>query len=540
MKSFTIAKRVMAGFAGLIVVLAVLGVVSIAQLHRVGVHSTRVSRESLPSVRMAAEIDAVVRDVYSMTLKHSLTADPEKAGKIMGDLKAALERINALVARYEKEQVSTDAERKLLAALKSAREPYALASVNVLMTEQGKFQEKVAVVEKELDQAYNRYLAAVQAIVDKEMSDGLEAGTQAEATLREARITLQAGLTIAVMAGVFIAWLIVRGMNHVLRAVVRSLNTSASEVTATGSRIAVTSSTLSDRSQNQASSVQETSASIDEIASMIGQTADNAQTAKQRAQEARLAAEAGLTQIQQLTAAMTDIKGASDNVARIVHSIDEIAFQTNILALNAAVEAARAGEAGLGFAVVAEEVRNLAQRSAAAARESADKITDSIDKSSRGVRFTEEAAGNLHAIADKVRELDTVIGAIATASREQSQGISQVNQAVTAIDRVTQANSLAAEECAMAADKLNSNAAVLAEEVARLALLSGIHSLEPGEAHDSSAAPTAGEARGAEAPAADPGGSIDGPRDADVGHGRAATASAAPAKPQPASFQKDF
>jgi len=167
------------------------------------------------------------------------------------------------------------------------------------------------------------------------------------------------------------------------------------------------------------------------------------------------------------------LKVSSTEVAKIVKTIDEIAFQTNILALNAAVEAARAGEAGMGFAVVAEEVRNLAQRSALAAKETADKIDAALTRSDKGARISEEVSRNLNGIIDQVRELDRLISEIATASGEQSQGIEQVNTAVGQIDKVTQSNAAAAEESASASEELNAQASELNALVGNLLKLVG-------------------------------------------------------------------
>ena len=155
---------------------------------------------------------------------------------------------------------------------------------------------------------------------------------------------------------------------------------------------------------------------------------------------------------------MSAIKTSSDNLAKILKTIDEIAFQTNLLALNAAVDAARAGEAGMGFAVVAEEVRNLAQRSAQAAKETADKISASTEKSEQGARISEKMAANLAAIVDKTRQLDERIGEIAQSSHEQSEGIGQLNSAVASMDKITQENAALAEESSASAEELKSQA----------------------------------------------------------------------------------
>jgi len=172
--------------------------------------------------------------------------------------------------------------------------------------------------------------------------------------------------------------------------------------------------------------------------------------------------------MKEMVNAMGAIKASGDNIAKIIKTIDEIAFQTNILALNAAVEAARAGEAGAGFAVVADEVRSLAQRSAQASKETSDKIEDSIRKSEEGVRISAKVAGRLDEILVKTGKVDQLVEEIATASNEQSIGIGQVNTAVSQMDQATQSNAAHAEETASTAEELNAQAAMLKRTVEQL------------------------------------------------------------------------
>jgi methyl-accepting chemotaxis protein len=204
------------------------------------------------------------------------------------------------------------------------------------------------------------------------------------------------------------------------------------------------------------------------MAGMTKRNAEHAANAKQLTAESRGAAEGGLADMREMAVAMTELKEAGASVAKIVQTIDQIAFQTNILALNAAVEAARAGEAGMGFAVVAEEVRSLAQRSATAAKETAATIEKTIQRSERGFDLSGKVAAQLEAMAAKAREVDEQVAEITAASNEQSQGISQINLALGQMDKITQDTAAQAEETASAAEELSAQSQLLKETVGRL------------------------------------------------------------------------
>jgi methyl-accepting chemotaxis protein len=311
-------------------------------------------------------------------------------------------------------------------------------------------------------------------IVSAGMKNTLTIATDSSQSLDKSTYVNLVGLLVAVLLGSILAFFTVRGITHVVKDIARRLAAGADQTAAASGQISGASQSLAEGASEQAANLEETSASLEEINSMVKRNAEAADKAKVLASETRLAAEAGTVDMAEMNHAMNDIKTSSDDIGKIIKTIDEIAFQTNILALNAAVEAARAGEAGMGFAVVADEVRNLAQRSAQSAQETSAKIGAAIAKSERGVQISAKVATNFNEIAVKTRQVDQYVGEIATASKEQANGVDQVNIAVTQMDKVTQSNAANAEETASAAEELNAQAKSVQDAVIELERLVGI------------------------------------------------------------------
>src|SRR5690349_6363082 len=257
----------------------------------------------------------------------------------------------------------------------------------------------------------------------------------------------------------------VRSMDERLSAIVGEVRHGSGAVSTAAQQIARGNDDLSQRTQEQASSLEETASSMEEMTSTVKQNAENASHANQLARGAREQAERGGEVASQAVVAMKEINASSRKISDIVSLIDEIAFQTNLLSLNAAVEAARAGEQGRGFAVVATEVRNLSQRSAAAAREIKALIGESVERVQVGSRLVDQSGTALKGIVESVRKVTDIVAEIAAASQEQSAGIDQVNRAVTQMDEVTQQNAALVEEASAAARAMQDQAAGLRQQM---------------------------------------------------------------------------
>jgi methyl-accepting chemotaxis protein len=296
---------------------------------------------------------------------------------------------------------------------------------------------------------------------------------EAANSMAQFQTTLLVGTVAALVLLTIVAVVVARSIPKPFAVIIAKLDQTSKANNTSARQVTSASQSLAEGSSEQAASLEEVSATLEELSSMTKRNAESAQSAKRVANTARLAAETGASEMTHMQSAMDSIQQSSQEISKIIKTIDEIAFQTNILALNAAVEAARAGEAGAGFAVVADEVRALAQRSPVAARETADKIAAAGERSTQGVQLSSRVASGLAEIVSLIREVDGLVIEVASSSQEQSTGLEQINVTITQLDKVTQGNAATAEETAAAAAELTTQSEALRQSSDELSTLVG-------------------------------------------------------------------
>jgi len=468
-KKFTIGKRITLGFASVILIALALGGFAYSRLIAIHSHSDQIAKASIPTLELIGRVQKNAAILDLLIYKHIGSASKEDMAKLETDLGTVKAGNDQIVDQLDK-LIANEKGRELLEKTVAVRAEYTKAREEVLaLSRTGTNNEQAYQMGRtQLDPVSDNYIANLQNLVDFVEADASQSSGNIQSAVTTSQVGILTGLGLALLVGVGVAFIIIRGTNKALNQIASDLSDGSNQVASAASQVSGSSQSLAEGSSEQAASIEETSASLEEMASMTKRNAENAQKANELAKEARAVADHGVTDMQTMSTAMQSIKTSSDDIAKIIKTIDEIAFQTNILALNAAVEAARAGEAGMGFAVVADEVRNLAQRSAQAAKETAAKIEGAINNTTQGVQISAKVAEVLNEIVSKVRQVDELVAEVSGASKEQTQGIAQVNIAIGQMDKVTQSNAANAEESAAAAEELNAQALKMKESVGEL------------------------------------------------------------------------
>ena len=465
-KQLKLGTRIGLGFGGVLALLATVawfGYAGVRRDLRGLVAYRELAREHITAADLDAQLLKVRLDVkeYFVTKSQTTLEKYEKSKTRMFELLAqarseitAPERVQQLTLFQNQ---FTEYERGLGQLIPLLTQTNASARIVAL-------QDELVRIGMAMAQATATITAAVTA-------DQVQLGTQFQGQVQRTVGLILWGSCLALVAGILAAVFLTRAITRPLRAIILDLASGADQTATAATQVSAASQTLAEGASQQAASLEETSASLEEMSSTTQHNAESAQQANALALQTRQAADHGTEDMQAMSEAMAAIKTSSADIAKIIKTIDEIAFQTNLLALNAAVEAARAGEAGMGFAVVADEVRNLAQRSAQAAKETAAKIEGAIANTEQGVRVSTKVSEGLQTIVTQVRQMHDLVAAVAGASQEQHQGLNQLNTAMSQMDRVTQTTAATAEESASAAEELHAQAEVLQEAVGSLVLV---------------------------------------------------------------------
>ena len=467
--------RISLGFVALTLFSLLLGGVSLWRILDINRSVVVVSSNLLPSV---VALNRVIQSNFTMMkiLRRGVLNADASAGTGAGD-EAAFASATAVgeKASLEYESLLSDEEDgRLFSLAKTARQQFIARSDELLgRLREGAIDAARDTLRDGVDPALDACVAALNDTIDYNISFTQRAAAAAYNKVVASFWLIGGALAAATLLGSLLGAVIIGTAKRSLGMLSTALENGATQTSLASGQLATASQLLAEGCSEQGSAVAETSASLEEMSAMIRSTADNADKAKAFANQARAAAQTGVSTMGAMNEAMAAIEASSAEVAQIVKNIDEIAFQTNILALNAAVEAARAGEAGAGFAVVADEVRSLAQRSATAAKQTAEKIEASIASSRRGSASCDRVGASLEEIMQKVMAADGLVAEIATAAKEQAQGIQQVGVAMTEMDKVTQSNSAGAEQSASAAEELKAQARTLQQTVQVLQALAG-------------------------------------------------------------------